>query len=434
MVGSMVAISIVTVSAVFAINSLRKINESTQSTQARLGYQRIEAPLLEALRTDVAPFFFNQLKCDKLGEASAQGRPAILDGSTIVKRGGIGFKRMTASDFNAYATWDKRVSDQKYIQAKNECLNDFHQWRAAQGGNPATYNNHKIRFCLKIVTDSNEVESSISRKYPPFVVIDAILRNNVTSENLECTQFGQNAEAEPVWKLAQQFDYSMYWVADTGKELKMHRNVHLHPYPASLNQAEAPVPSTSASPSASPSASSSPTPVATTPPTPKYFDCTALPYKGMRFWHVEQCMPGMVTIIMNDGGQVSGKQMTCCPTAYSDMLSTNPAEINQPRTGTCGQNEVQTGVVTMAGGIGATPFQPLCTKVNTAKYKTVPAGTSILTRQTDTHLNPDIYNILSEYSLYDACLCPEGQFMAGGHSWIDDQCVDSCVKVEIKQN
>lgn len=143
-----------------------------------------------------------------------------------------------------------------------------------------------------------------------------------------------------------------------------------------------------------------------------------------------QCPPNTVNIIINDGAQKYAKQMTCCP-INPQILSSNPNELNIIKSDKCSQDEVQTGIASTTN-----PISVYCSKINTDKYMITHQLTSIRVKKDtpiDQYITNDIYNLVKNgYNLKDACACPDGYLMAGGHTWKDNKCEDKCVKIQKK--
>ncbi len=144
----------------------------------------------------------------------------------------------------------------------------------------------------------------------------------------------------------------------------------------------------------------------------KYSLCTALPKGG--YAPLGACAVNEVIVIINDG-KADGR--TCCPIG-NGILSTIPGEVNQPKPGLCGPDEVATGIKAMT--------VPYCTKINTQSFSLEPAGGAVYgTKKTAGLLG----QLAARYNIGDCCACPEGTVMIGGHTTADNRCTDQCVKI-----
>lgn len=146
------------------------------------------------------------------------------------------------------------------------------------------------------------------------------------------------------------------------------------------------------------------------PSAPDYVQCAKLPTRG--YAGVGKCGSNQVMVIINDG-KSNGR--TCCPIG-TNVLSSNPQEINQIRSSICLADEVSTGIVNMT--------TPYCTKINTNYFKLQDAGPS---RHSYSSTSPVLAPIAAIYKNGDCCACPEGSVMVGGHSLGNGNCVDKCV-------
>jgi hypothetical protein len=145
---------------------------------------------------------------------------------------------------------------------------------------------------------------------------------------------------------------------------------------------------------------------------PDYAKCAALPKAG--YAATGQCGANEVMVIINDG-IANGR--SCCPVGLN-VLSSVPAEMYQPRPGSCGPDEVSTGIQSMT-----TPF---CTKINAQFLKLESAGRSTYGTMGSSSL---LSQIAAGYNLGDCCACPDGSVMTGNHSAADNQCTDTCAKI-----
>lgn len=147
---------------------------------------------------------------------------------------------------------------------------------------------------------------------------------------------------------------------------------------------------------------------------PDYAGCAALPTSGKRGYGM--CGADEAVVIVNDG---RSQEMTCCPIG-KNVLSALPAEQHVSRTGLCLADEVATGMTNPNGGT-------LCTKINTQFLK--------LSAQVNAqYVNGNVPGVLGQiakaYNVSDACICPEGTVVVGGHTSRDNQCSDKCARIE----
>ncbi|MCA9665663.1 MAG: hypothetical protein KC503_08745 [Myxococcales bacterium] len=151
---------------------------------------------------------------------------------------------------------------------------------------------------------------------------------------------------------------------------------------------------------------------------PNYTACAALPAAGKRGYGT--CPAGNVVVIINDG---KAAEMTCCPLGGTNVLSTNPAEINVMRIGFCNADEIGTGMLSVAGPM------IYCTKFNTKYLQRTAPVTAVYTKGNA----PGILGVIAKsYNVNDTCICPEGSMIIGGHTPSDNKCLDQCVKLVLK--
>ena len=150
--------------------------------------------------------------------------------------------------------------------------------------------------------------------------------------------------------------------------------------------------------------------------------CSALPAYGKQDYGTNsKCPDNHAVVVINDG---QAKELTCCPIKSPGVLSAVPSEKHIQRSGSCGSNEVVTGM------IEATPVY-FCTKVDSGRFKTGAPIASIYAKN-DSNLSPNLLTIANSYNQRDTCICPEGGFMFGGHVTTDNVCKDTCVAISLK--
>jgi len=155
--------------------------------------------------------------------------------------------------------------------------------------------------------------------------------------------------------------------------------------------------------------------------TPNYQACASLPSAG-KVRYPAKCNANEVMAVINDGNT---QEMTCCPLQGSNILSSNPAEQYQPRTGRCLADEVGVGMVS------AKDSQIYCTKINTQFLKLGPPQTAIYASRNG-NSNPSLQAIAQVYNVGDCCVCPEKTVLVGGHVASDNVCQDQCVAITAK--
>jgi len=149
--------------------------------------------------------------------------------------------------------------------------------------------------------------------------------------------------------------------------------------------------------------------------------CLTLPSTGkIDYGATNRCPENSVVVVINDGQR---REMTCCPLPGVNILSADPLERHVARTGTCGTDEVVSGVVS--------PFGPalLCSKLNT-KYLTLgPQVDSIYARRGDSSLPQILRTIADSYNDDDNCTCPMQTILIGGHTTTDNRCAGRCAQI-----
>jgi hypothetical protein len=150
--------------------------------------------------------------------------------------------------------------------------------------------------------------------------------------------------------------------------------------------------------------------------------CVNLPSRGLvNYGSSPQCAANSVVMLINDG---SSKEMTCCPLAGKQVLSTKPSEINQRRNVRCDADEVATGMVDSAGPV------LLCSKVDTRFFKVSPATkVAIYARRNTDSLTAEMRSLVEQYNVNDTCICPENYMVLGNHTLKDNQCEDRCGQI-----
>jgi hypothetical protein len=150
--------------------------------------------------------------------------------------------------------------------------------------------------------------------------------------------------------------------------------------------------------------------------------CINLPSRGLvDYGSSPQCAANSVVMMINDG---SSKEMTCCPLAGKQVLSTKPSELNQRRNVRCDSDEVATGMIDSAGPV------LLCSKVDTRFFKvSLDTKVAIYARRNADSITVEMRSLVEQYNVRDTCICPENYIVLGNHTLKDNQCEDRCGQI-----
>jgi hypothetical protein len=149
---------------------------------------------------------------------------------------------------------------------------------------------------------------------------------------------------------------------------------------------------------------------------PDYKQCAKLPSTG--YAGSGACSTNEVLVMINDGNDPG---RSCCPIG-AGALSTIASEVNQPRPGSCLENEVSTGIRDMS--------TPYCTKIETGFLKlSAPIAAVYGTKGSTSELAA----LAGGYHRKDLCACPAGSIIIGGIPSANDSCSSiKCAKIERK--
>lgn len=150
-----------------------------------------------------------------------------------------------------------------------------------------------------------------------------------------------------------------------------------------------------------------------------YTACAALPAAGKQGYG--KCAENSVVVIINDG---KAQEQTCCPLGGKNILSDKESERHVRRTGSCLSDEVLTGMESATGNSG------FCSKINTEYLKLSPPVASQYVKD---NAPGALGQIAKSYNSSDTCICPEGTVALLGHTAADNQCAETCVKIEEKK-
>lgn len=153
-----------------------------------------------------------------------------------------------------------------------------------------------------------------------------------------------------------------------------------------------------------------------------YVACVGSPTgKGQNYKRSPRCQAESAVVVVNDGVDAF---MICCPLP-SGVLTSDPAKQFVERAGTCGSNEVATGIKD-----GKTSTM-LCSELANG-YEAGASSASLRIQEDDSTLPADLAALADAAEAGDTCICGENGVVIGGHVYRDNVCGERCVEIRRK--